>query len=201
MHRTTDFVRGLGMVTRRTLRGGQRPRYLQTMAKLTALQKRAGKVISGAYARVAEEAYNIELNLLPIDLQMEIASHRTALKIMSTSTFKTPEDSPSQNVPLTRLIAQIEARTGKSIFNLELKKPYTHAPWESLPFAHIAKDYLKALIDHERLTVDSPALTFYSDGSGIDGHIGAAAVYPAIGAIRRRYMGTAPEYTVYSESW
>lgn len=62
----------------------------------------------------------------------------------------------------------------------------------------MAKVELSALIDLERLLVECPALTFYTDGSGIDKHIGAAAVNPDIGATRRKYVGTEPEYTVYS---
>lgn len=147
---------------------------------------------------MAGEAYNVELNLLPIDLHLELVSLRSTLKIMSAPTFRQLENQPPEDAPLAKLIRRIEARIGKPIANLELKKPYTQAPWEALPFAVIAKDELSALIDHERLIVEAPALTFYTDGSGIDGHIGAAAVCMEIGAIRRRYLGKAPDYTVYS---
>ena len=178
--------------------GGQVTRYSRTIMKLRALQKQAGKAISGGYARVAGEAYNIELNLLPVDIHMEMAAIRSTLRIMSSPTFKRLENQPSANAPLARFIAQIEQRTGKSIANLEVKMPYIHAPWASLPFAVIAEDDITALIDHERLLMEEPALTFYTDGSGIEGHVEAAAVCPAIGAVRRRYLGPLPDYTVYS---
>ena len=114
------------------------------------MQKQAGKAISGGYARVAGKAYNIELSLLP-DLHMEIAFIRSALKIMSPPTFRTPESHSPRGTPLAKLVAEIKARTGKAVANLELKKPYIHAPWGTLPFAVIATDKLSALINHERL--------------------------------------------------
>lgn len=54
------------------------------------------------------------------------------------------------------------------------------------------------VIEHEKLLADTPALNFYTDGSGIDENIGAAAVNLDIGAVRRRYVGKMPDYTVYS---
>lgn len=162
--------------------GGQMLRYQKTMVKLRGMQKQAGKAISGGYARVAGEAYDVELNLL-IDLHMEIATTKAALRIMSTSTFQEPETQPPPDSPLARQTAQIEARAGKLIAGLELKRPYIHASWDTLPFAVIAKDKLSALIDHERLIVEEPALRLYSDGSGIEGHIGAAAVSPDLWAV------------------
>ena len=73
-----------------------------------------------------------------------------------------------------------------------------HGPWATLPLAAIANNDLSALIDHERLLAKDSALTFYTDGSGIDGHIEAAEVNLEIGATRRRYLGKVPDYTVYS---
>lgn len=91
--------------------------------KLQALQKQAGKAISGGYTRVTGEAYNIKLNLLLIDLHIEITSMRSALRVVSTLTFRTPESHLPPGTPLAKLIAQIEACTGKAIANLELKRP------------------------------------------------------------------------------
>ncbi len=45
---------------------------------------------------------------------------------------------------------------------------------------------------------EQKGINFYTDGSGIDGHIGGAAVCPSFGAVGRRYMGTIPGYKVYS---
>ena len=69
---------------------------------------------------------------------------------------------------------------------------------DALPFTKIANDERSALVDHKRLLVESPVLTFYTDGSGIGGHVGAAAVNTDAGAARHQYLGTAPNNTVYS---
>ena len=50
------------------------------------------------------------------------------------------------------------------------------APWETLPLSFIAQNDIHAAIEHEKLLADTPALDFYTDGSGIDENIGAAAV-------------------------
>ena len=59
------------------------------------------------------------------------------------------------------------------------KKKSAHA---SMPhgrrffFAVIVKNELSALIDHKKLLVEKPALTFYTNESGIDNHIETATV-------------------------
>ena len=44
----------------------------------------------------------------------------------------------------------------------------------------------------------SPCLCIYTDGSGIDGHVGAAAVCPKISRTSQRYLGSDKEQNVYS---
>lgn len=154
--------------------------------------------MSGRYSRVAGEAYDFGLNLFPIDVHMKISTLRAALRSMSTLTFREHNTQPPAGSPFASYIAKFETRADKPISGLELKNLYVHAPLEALPFTKIAKDELSALVDHKRLLVTSPALTLYTDGSGIGGHIGAAAVNTDLGAARHQYLGTAPNYTVYS---
>lgn len=93
---------------------------------------------------VAGEAYNIELNLLPLYLHKDITTTRAALRITTSSTFRDPDNLPPPGSELARYVSKIEARAGKSIADLELKRPYFYAPWETLPFAVIVKDELSA---------------------------------------------------------
>lgn len=51
---------------------------------------------------------------------------------------------------------------------------------------------------HERLLAAYPVLTFYTNGSGIDGHNGAAAVNSDLGAVRQNYVSVDPELIEYS---
>lgn len=51
---------------------------------------------------------------------------------------------------------------------------------------------------HERLLAANPVLTFYTDGSGMNGHNGAAAANPDLGAVRRNYVSVDPEFIEYS---
>ena len=136
---------------------------------------------------MAGKIYNIELTLRPIDLHLEITFIKTVLRRMASSRFR--DNMRPHNSLLTKLVVKIEAFIGKPISSLELKKPYTNAPRASLLFAVVVKDFLKVLIEHERLLVDESALIFYTDGSGIDDHIGA---------VRRRYLGKALDYIVYN---
>lgn len=103
------------------------------------LQKKAGRAISGEYARVAGETYNTELDLMPIDLQLEVTIIRTVLRIMIQPVFKNA-DLLHLKTSLAKWTAKIEARSGKPIDSLELRKPFIYAPWEALPIATIAKD-------------------------------------------------------------
>lgn len=94
--------------------------------KLKKIQKQAGKAISGGYLRVAGEAYNIELDLLPIDLYVKLAATRSALRLLITPTIRGSEK--TSDLPLGKISAKIEQQIGASISNLEMRKPYLCAP-------------------------------------------------------------------------
>lgn len=146
--------------------------------------------------RVAGEVYNIELDLLPVDLYIKLAATRSALRLLTTPTIRGSER--NSDSPLGKLSAKIEQQIGASISNLEIRKPNLCEPWDTLPLSFIAQNDIHAAIEHEKLLADTPALDFYTDGSGIDENIGAAAVNLGIGAVRRRYVGKMLDYTVYS---
>lgn len=157
--------------------GGTIQRFHNVAKKLRRIQKQAGKAISGGYLRVAGEL--------------------TIYNWISTSpTIRVSEI--TSDSPLSKLSTKIKQQIGTSINNLEVQKPYLYAPWKTLLLSFIAQNDIHAIIEHEKLLSDIPALNFYTDGSGLDGNIGAAAVNLDIGAVRRKYVGKMPDYTVYS---
>lgn len=62
---------------------------------------------------------------------------------------------------------------------------------------NIVLDELSALITHERLLVQEPALCYDTDGSCLESHIGAAAIRIESGAKRKNYTGQQSGYSIY----
>jgi hypothetical protein len=74
-------------------------------------------------------------------------------------------------------------------------------PWWTLPFTCIAESPEDAIKQHD--ATKTGTLSIYTDGSSIDGHVGAAAIAPALQlqgcrAKRTEYMGKSTTCTVYA---
>ncbi len=126
-------------------------RFQNVAKKLKRIQKKAGKAISGGYLRVAGEAYNIELDLLPINLYIKLAAARSAIRLLTSPTIRGSEK--TSDSPLSKLSTKIEQQIGASISNLEVRKPYLCAPWKTLPISFIAQNDIHSIIEHEKLLV------------------------------------------------
>jgi ribonuclease HI len=172
---------------------------------LEQLQKSAAKTISGGFRTVAKDAFNAELHLMPIEIRARM--HRTtalariasspayrqiladrALHHRGNQSLRSPLDIAEEEL---HLAADIDPR------DLEIRTPFAVPPWWSPPQVEIGKTVLDALINHEKTIVLQPtAIRIYTDGSGLNGHTGAAAVCPQRGTHRQAYLGTDREYTV-----
>ena len=77
----------------------------------------------------------------------------------------------------------------------EVRHPYVVPPWWIPPDIHIASSADDAIQAHDinALCRDDGVLDIFTDGSTIDGQVGASAVIPRLQQERRCYMGT--EYT------
>lgn len=101
--------------------------------------------------------------------------------------------------PLEILINRYEKLSASSITDLEKIAPFCVAPWWIPPPTVIHKDKMAAKSAHDHLLnskSQSENLVIYTDGSGINRKIGAAAVGP--NATWNSFLGPAKSFTVYS---
>ncbi|KAJ5809035.1 reverse transcriptase [Penicillium pulvis] len=192
-------------------------------AKFAAIQKRAACLIGGAFKTSAAEALNIELYLPPIGIQMERISAETALRIRTGPAHGVPQlmirqRSPQQRqrggwTPMEAHAWQkggcLTAPPGTVQGDWESRRAYVRAPWHAPPEVFILERD-EAVKKHSEISrgqdrgqdhgqgQDQGKLIIYTDGSGIEGKVGAAVVVEATREHRHCQMGTEQDSTVYS---
>lgn len=85
--------------------------------------------------------------------------------------------------------------------NLDKQEPipaFITPPWQRGPHTYIDSDADKARERHDREDATDKSLSIYTDGSGIEGEIGSAAVCPSIQQTRSVHMGSDTLSTVYA---
>lgn len=184
-------------------------RQKRSLQKLTAIQCRAGAIIAGAFRTTAGSALDVELFLLPMKQQLEKAIGESLLRVITAPTYTLIQAirpafsrtlkwrSPLERLEL-RYTTQLRYPPGVTTF--EPKAPYVVPPWWEGPTIHIDSNEDDAIRRHDVNTLcqDRGVLDIYTDGSGIEGSVGAAAVAPAKGTGRMTYMGTEDTSTVYA---
>lgn len=175
------------------------------LTDLETMQARAARVITGAFRATSRPALDVETYLLPIKQRLEKLTCEAMLRITTTSTLETIIEGRSKRkkrakTPLEVITRRFELRTNQSIQTLEKIIPYVTSPWWIPPISHIARTKAEGREQHDKATSmrDQQQLVVYTDGSGINGKIGASAVAPSIGVIRKTFLGPTALYTVYS---
>lgn len=82
--------------------------------------------------------------------------------------------------------------------NIEQRLPHLFPPWQKPADVCIAKSRELAICQHDQTRKDRHTLAIYTDGSAIDGHVGAAATAPTAKTRRMKYMGTVKSATVFA---
>lgn len=178
---------------------------------LTPIQRRAAQIITGAFRTTAANAVEVEAHLLPLDQQMEKRSLHTALRMLSCPSRPVLAETEGQGryfkkSPMTSHARVLQKRYQIQHTDLEHRQPFIVTPWWKPPSVVIASTPDEAILQHNSLCRNRNTTFLYTDGSGIHGHVGAAAVIlsnpmsassPVVQK-KTQYMGTEAQSTVYA---
>lgn len=172
---------------------------------LAKVQSRAERAITGAYRATSKVALNIETHSLPMHLRLDKLTSSAAVRLITSPVYEDIIGARSTRKtrsisPLEMLTTRLEKRTGVKAKEMEKITPFAAAPWWIPPNIRIMPNKKTAEQNHKEQLQKEKAHYIYSDGSGINGKIGAAAVSTATETptIRRTYLGPSTFFTVYS---
>ena len=192
---------------------GQKMETEKTLQILQSIQKDALRVATGAWKTTALAALEVETNTLPIDLYLKQRNETALHRIMesplfdtiaagwtTTSVDKRRKRSPLQS--LEELHVKRNRITGRALEALEPMYTNTASPWWEPPETHIADTKDGAIRLHRarsrRMGKKTHYALIYTDGSEIQGQVGAAAWCPKAGRRKTRYLGDNTQSTVYT---
>ncbi len=179
------------------------------LTSLQRIQTQAARQITGAFKATSTPALDIEAHLLPIKQQLDKITSEAVLRIATSPVYgeiikprfekwksKRKLKKKRKTSPLERHTNRFIERYG-DINQIEKLQPFSAAPNWKPPktIIHKTKEAAKKLVAK---TVDEGHVMIYTDGSGINNKVGAAAVSSDINSTFCVYLGPSDRYTVYS---
>jgi ribonuclease HI len=173
--------------------------------KLDSAQRTAIKAILGTFRTTPSTALQIETSLPPTHLRLRNKVRQSYTR-MHTSPLTNPvkaailkastSTSKSHITPFEYIMRVFPQYTRGE---METIKPFPRPPWWIPPFTTNEFGNKKsAKAKHSAQTHDPDTLCIYTDGSAINGHVGAAAYCPTTSETKRQYLGTTQQHNVYS---
>jgi ribonuclease HI len=171
--------------------------------RMASIQRIATLAMTGAMRSTATDVLEAHTNILPTTLLLQNACHRAIIRIAAH-----PKSHPLYN-PVRQAARYYVSHHRSSLHRLtrsfaidplliETLIPARCAPSTKCPYkTHIADTREAAADEHLHLT---DQIQVYSDGSGANGKIGAAAILFRAGAqprVLKYHLGTDKEHTVY----
>jgi len=179
---------------------------------LTKVQRLAMRTITGCFKTTSTTALQYETELLPIELELrkQITKYLTRIRTLPPEhptkrwLLKAIKHSTERKTPHTSNLEYLVKRYPDYITgNMEEIRPYVKPPWWTLTnttthIANVPKD--KAKIEHENLLKNNilNTLYIYTDGSGIENNVGAAAYSPTTSEVTHHHLGKADDTNVYA---
>jgi ribonuclease HI len=174
------------------------------LSKFASAQRIAMKAIIGCFRTTPTPALEVETALSPAHIRLQSKILRTFTR-MQTLVEGNPVSFCIERAirsKSNKVISNLEyiARSFPEYANTEMEKikPFIRPPWWATP-VHIHLDTSKkeAKNRHDSAMHDQNTVCIYTDGSGIDGQIGAAAYCPTLGETKQQYLGTESLFNVY----
>ena len=174
------------------------------LSKLEGAQRTTMKAILGTFHTTATSTLEIESSLYPTHLRLRTKILKSLAR-MQTYPPTNPVHSCIQRaarsqskVHTTTLEYMMTTFPQYNSPTIETIYPHPKPPWWTPPFkVNICGDKMAAKKRHDEAIHSPGTICIYTDGSGIDGHIGAAAYSPTTSNIKRQYLGAESEYNVY----
>jgi hypothetical protein len=184
----------------------------KTLDALRSIQARAARSICGAYRVTSRAALDVETFLLPIEQQIwkhnadVITRLSSSRAIAKTACYEPREPVPvvidknyrAHKTPWQRAYEALRSRQVRDLDKQEAIPPFITPPWRRGPHTYIDNNADKARERHDRECAANKSLSIYTDGSGIEGEIGSAAVCPLTQQTRSVHMGPDTQSTVYA---
>lgn len=156
----------------------------------------------------------MEAHLLPLRQHLHKVTAETYLRIRTTPLYQSLERIGKDGTwigyqndwnslysrwgPLERHRHRCEKALGREMIeSLELRKPFLTPTWWQPPEMHISSSAEIARAKHDQTLSRNLGPIFYTDGSAVNGKVGAVAIQHGTPATRQTFLGRAPEATVF----
>lgn len=173
----------------------------RTLQRLEKLQARAARSMCGAYRATSSPALDVEMHLTPIEQQIRKHNLITIGRIQDAASQQQPNTTQdrARRSPRDTIRQELQRRPSPNGINQETIKAFIVPPWWQRPRFYIESNAEQAMKEHQKQQDhEMDAIHVYTDGSGINGHIGAAAVCTTTHETKSTYMGTETTSTVYA---
>jgi ribonuclease HI len=184
----------------------------KTLDALRSIQARAARSICGAYRATSRVALDVEAFLLPIEQQIwkhnaDVITRLSSSRVIAkTACYEPREPVPividknyrSHRSPWQKAYEALRSKQVRDLDKQEPIPPFITPPWRRGPHTYIDSNADKARDRHDTECAKDNNLSIYTDGSGIEGEIGSAAVCLLTQQTLSVHMGSDTQSTVYA---